>query len=191
MKFMISNYEYLEIDLKDLKIAESDQDYSNWCKDIDIEYVNTKENKRILFGYDGVRNFCSFFLKYEKAKKLMNNTHQLDKLIVYDLGFEWNEFFNDNLKSDKSFDYHWLSNSHKGIRPYYNSWLYNDKKGDVEFEITPFYPWYNVNKRTQPDRIPYKEWIKSYKPVVKTIIPKENFKQWIAQAEKMKQEYNL
>lgn len=191
MKFIISNYEYLEINLKDLKIAESDKDYSNWCKDIDIEYVNTKNYQRILFEYQDARSFCYFFLEYEKTKKLLNNTHQLDQSIIHDLGFEWNEFYIDNLKSNKCFDYHWLSNYHIGIRPYYNSWLYNDKDGNIIFETTPFYPWHNVNKRTQPDRIPYKEWIKSYKPIVKTIIPKENFKQWITQAEKMKKEYNL
>jgi hypothetical protein len=191
MKFIISNYEYLKINLNDLKIAESDKDYSNWCKDIDIEYVNIQQNISYKFANAQAQNFYHFLLEYKGTSELIEGKKVLDSSIVHDIGFEWNQFFNNVSNKTKAFDYHWMCNDHKVIRPYYNSWLYNDKDGDIIFEITPFYPWHNVNKRTQPDRIPYKKWIKSYKPTVKTIIPKENFKRWITQVEELKQKYNL
>jgi hypothetical protein len=191
MKLMISSHQYLELDLSNLKIAESSTDYSNWCERITVTYIDDQTNTRISFHQQDIRVFCDFFTTSNNSEKLLNSTMKIHDIIKNDLGYECNEHFKGNTISYDIFDYHWMSNDHGQIRPYYNSWLYNDKDGNILLEITPFYPWHNVNKRTQPERIPYKEWIKSYKPIVKTIIPKENFKQWIAQVEKMKQEYNL
>ena len=84
-----------------------------------------------------------------------------------------------------------MCNDHLQIRPYYNSWLYNDEQGNIIFEITPFYPWFYVTKKTNKEKVSYKEWIENYKPTIKTIIPHKNLKKWIIQAEHMKKEYNL
>ena len=94
-------------------------------------------------------------------------------------------------KTDIIEKYHFEGNTHKQIQPYFESWLYNNKEGNIIFEITPFYPWHNVTKKANPEKISYKKWIKDYKAVVKTIIPKENLKQWITQAEEVAKNYKL
>ncbi len=82
--------------------------------------------------------------------------------------------------------YFFFSNDHKQIRPYYNSWLFNDPEGNIVFEITPFYPYVYETKKSHPDFITYKQFMKDYKLAVKTFIPKENLKQWIEQAKEIK-----
>lgn len=191
MKFIISSHQYLQINIDNLKIAESNQDYSNWSKSIDITYIDTKKNISLLFANHKARSFCYFLIDYEETQKLLRNEKQLSKSIVNDLGFEWNQFFKGNSKSNKAFNYHWMCNDHTEIKPYYNSWLYNDQDGNIIFEITPFYPWHNTTKKTNSEKISYREWIKHYKPIVKTIVPKEKFIQWITQAKNMKKIYNL
>ncbi|MBP9765470.1 hypothetical protein KBD08_04000 [Candidatus Babeliales bacterium] len=191
MKFIISSHQYLQVNTDDLQIVQSNQDYSNWSKSINVTYIDTKKNISLFFANHKARSFCYFFIEYEETQKLLQNEKGLSKNIVNDLGFEWNQFFKGDSKSNKAFKYHWMCNDHTEIRPYYNSWLYNDHDGNIIFEITPFYPWHNVTAKTNPEKIPYKEWIKSYISIVKIIIPKNKFKQWITYAKKMKKEYNL
>ena len=61
--------------------------------------------------------------------------------------------------------------------------MYNDREGSVIFEITPCYPWHHEEIKLDPRFVPYKKFMKDYKPIVQTITPKENLKQWIKQAE--------
>ncbi|MBP9765135.1 hypothetical protein KBD08_02250 [Candidatus Babeliales bacterium] len=103
-----------------------------------------------------------------------------------DLGFQLNEYWQEKINIKDSLKYHFESNSHKQIRPYYNSWLYNNEHGDIVFEITPFYPWCGRTKKSNPEKIPYKIWIQDYKSVLKVIIPKENVATWIDQAAALK-----
>ena len=170
MRLIISEHEYLIVHTEKLEAA---LEYKG-CAELDVEYINIKDNISSMFGNEHAQHFCSFLLEYKATSELLEGKRLLNSSIKNDIGFEWNLFFNDNTKTTKAYDYSWMSNDHKGIRPYYNSWLYNDKVGNIILEITPFYPWYYVNRRTCPERIPFKEWIKSYKPTVKTIIPKEN-----------------
>ena len=75
MKFIISFDEYLEVNIDDLKVAESDQDYSNWSKSIDITYINTQKNLFIKFANSKARSFCFFFLTSQKVKDLLSNNN--------------------------------------------------------------------------------------------------------------------
>ena len=52
--------------------------------------------------------------------------------------------------------------------------MYNDKDGNIIFEITPCYPWN-----------------KDYKPAVQIMIPKERLEKWLPQAKKLKKMLNL
>ena len=168
-KFVISNTQYLKV------IPEHiGKDDCEVCAHCDIDYVDEEKNITIRFGYEEISSVCYFIAKSGQIQKLIDGKMTIDSSIVQDLGFEWNRFFKDCKQKTKASNYFCWSNDHKQIRPYFNSWMYNDEDGNIIFEITPFYPWHYETKKSNPDFITYKKFMKDYKPTVKTIIPKEN-----------------
>jgi hypothetical protein len=160
------------------------------CDLCDIDYVDEKENISIRFGSEYLNSFLYSFIENESTQKLISGNLALDTQ-MHDIGFECNQ--SSEGKStviDNMTQYHYFSNSHKNIRPFYNSWLYNDQEGNIWFEITPFYPWHHTNRRSYPDKISYKEWIKGYKSTLKVMVPQGNLIQWINQAKELKDEIN-
>ena len=185
--YKISDNQYLKIHLDE----SIDEDECQFCTWMDIDYVDDKNNVCIRFGYEEVDEFYAFLAESERIQKLLKGEMILSSKIN-DLGFEYNQFTAGKQPFNKAFlEYFWFNNSYKKIRPFYTSWLYNDQEGNIVFEITPFYSWFNVTKKTHPDKISYKKWIENYKPIIKTIIPKENIKQWIKQAEELAEIYKL
>lgn len=186
-KYILSSHEYIQINPNEC----IHEDECQFCANIDIDYIDEKNNIYIRFGYEFADEFYLFLTKSKIFQKLLNGTHTLDSSITTDVGLEWNDLFAGKRGPTKASQYHWVSNDHKHIPPYYSSWFYNDEKGNIIFEITPNYPWHNITKKTNPEKISYKEWIKDYKPTAKTIIPKENLQQWIKQAHAFGKKYNL
>jgi hypothetical protein len=181
-KFMISEDQYIKIYTECIH-----EDDCPFCINVDINYIDEKNNICIRFGYDTIASFCSSIAS-EHTQKLLNNQLILDKSIIGDPGIEWNKYFEGLIKNTEIDQFHCWSNSHKKIRPYFSSWMYNDKEGNVVFEITPFYPWHG-EKKSSPGFITYKEFMKNYKPVLVTNIPKENLKTWIDQARELQKQY--
>ena len=65
----------------------------------------------------------------------------------------------------------------------YTSWFYNDKNGNIVFEISPFYPWFNVeNPQNNVGFVTYEAFMKNYKVVIHKMISKKIFLQWLQQA---------
>ncbi|MCL4415095.1 MAG: hypothetical protein M1365_00115 [Actinobacteria bacterium] len=185
--YKISNTEYIKINSQCI-----DKNECETCAEIDIDYVDEKNNIYIRFGNESARSFYYYMVESGTFQKLINNETVLKNSINNDPGLEWNQYYKGLIKDSYVIEkYHFQSNTHKQIRPYFNSWLYNDENGNIIFEITPFYPWHNVTQKTHPEKISYKQWIKNYKPVVKTIIPKENLKQWIKQADEFGKKYKV
>ena len=186
-KFIISNTKYIKI------LPEKiDEDDCEFCIPCDIEYVDEEKNINIRFGYDDdLSNSCYFISKSGRIKKLINGELIFHDKINHDLGFEWNQSFQMKIKHTDVVKYHCWGNDHKLIRPYFSSWMYNDKYGKVIFEITPFYPWENVKKKDNKDFISYKKFIENYKPTLKIVIPKYRLKKWISQAKKLKKKFKL
>ena len=183
-KFMISETEYIKI------IPEHiGKDDCEVCAHCDIDYIDEEKNIIIRFGYNELSSFCYKVIEYGFFQKLIDGKMALDSSITQDLGFEWNRFFKDCKQRTKASDYHCWSNSHKQIRPYYSSWMYNNKNGNIVFEITPFYPWHGETKKSNTNFITYKKFMKYYKPTVKTIIPRENLIKWIDQAKELKRKF--
>ena len=183
-KFMISDMEYLKINPECIHDDECEV-----CAQIDIDYVNEKKNISIKFGNQALSDFCYQMSESGRIQKLINGEMPIDSSITDDLGFECNQYFNAIKKKSVVINYLFGSNDHKQIRPYYNGWLYNDKDGNVIFEITPFYPWHGETKKSHPDFITYKKFMKDYKPILKTIVSKEKLKQWIIQAQELETLY--
>lgn len=182
LKFIISDTQYLKVNPEPME-----KDDCEVCAHCDIDYIDEEKNIFIKFGYDFTSSFCYFIAESGRMQKLIDGEMVLDDNISNNPGFEWNQYYEGLIKDTNVIEkYHFESNAHKKIRPFFDSWTYNDKDGNIVFEITPFYPWHNVTKKTHPEKISYKEWIKDYKPVIKTVIPKENLKQWIVQAKELK-----
>ena len=185
-KFIISNTQYIKI-IPD-QFTKNDCEVCNKSK---IKYIDEEKNININIDYMESSTFCYFIGESGIIQDLIDGKLILNKKITPDLGFEWNESFHDSKKPTQGSKYHAFSNSHLKIKPYLSCWLYNDKDGNVIFEITPFYPWHGENKKSNPDFITYKQFMKNYKPVLKTTIPKENLKQWITQALKLKKSLGI
>ena len=180
-KYIISDTQYLKMNVECIH-----DDECKTCAHIDIDYVDEKNNTCIRFGYEVASSFCYFLVESGCIQRLLNGEMILSQSITNDLGFEMNQYVEGIQKSDDCFDYLLFSNSHKQIRPYFNSWMYNDIDGNIIFEITPFYPSHGKTKKAFPEKISYKEFMKNYQLIVKTIIPKENLEQWIKQAQELK-----
>lgn len=180
-KFVISDTQYLKVIPELIK-----KDDCEVCAHCDIVYVDEGKNICIRFGYDHISSFCYTIVESGFIQELIDGKLILDCNVINDLGFDWNQYFEGIIKDTDIDTYLCWSNSHKQIRPYYNSWMYNDADGNIIFEITPFYPFHNETKKSHPDFITYKQFMKDYKPTVKTIISKENLKQWIEQAKELK-----
>lgn len=178
MKFMITDKQYIEV------IPEAiGQDDCEFCSRADIDYVDMEKNIKIRFGNNDADMFYGGFWNQNFIHDLINNKKPLDASLMLDLGFEWNQFYEGLIKNTDIFNkYHFVSNDHKQIRPYYNSWFYNDEHGNIIFEITPFYPFHYETKKSHPDFITYKQFMKDYKPTLKMIIPKERLIEWNEQA---------
>ena len=78
---------------------------------------------------------------------------------------------------------YWSGNDYSLWAKNFVSWIYNKPDGSIIFEITPFYPYMYCEPEEEPNYIPYKEWIKTYKPYFITTISKETAKEWLQRAE--------
>lgn len=181
VKFKISDWEYIKINNKSIE-----NDVCEQCVLTDIDYVDELKNIKIRFGSNDVESIYNVIGNSSQFKRLMRGENILDVSTIADLGFTYNECYNKGISFESFFDYYFEGNAHNPTPPYFDSWLYNDKDGNIIFEITPFYPWHGKTKKTNPEKVSYKEWIKDYKPTLKTMIPKENLKQWIEQAKELK-----
>ena len=123
-KFMISKTRYIKILPEPIN-----KDECECYIPCDIEYVDEEKNINIRFGYEYLPSFCYFIIKSGYIKELINGELIFDDKINLDLGFEWNQYFQRRIKNTKIGKYNCWSNDHKLIRPYFSSWMYNDKDG--------------------------------------------------------------
>ena len=180
-KLIISDTQYLKINPECIH-----DDECKSCANIDIDYVDEEKNICLRFGYEHAKSFCYFIAEYGFVQKLLAGEMILDKIAIGDPGVEWNKYPKGIRGTKETNMFHFFGNAHKQIPPYFDGWMYNDKDGNVIFEITPFYPWHGKTKKSNSDFISYKKFMKDYKPAVQTMIPKERLKKWISQAKKLK-----
>jgi hypothetical protein len=70
------------------------------------------------------------------------------------------------------------------------SWMYNDDEGNIIFEVTPIYPYMYEDAEKEPSYVPYKEWIKDYKPLLIRKISKEVAQKWLKDANTIVEQIN-
>ena len=139
------------------------------------------ENKKYLLMDDAVRYRICLFITL--LTKVLNNEFQLHESIKEDIGYLRNEEFQNKsglvYEKSKTIDC-WVGAKHslwsgEGV----STWLYNDKKGNIIFEITPHYKYHFSDPEKTPNFMPYEEWAKNYKPYLIRIIPTDVAKQWL------------
>src|SRR5580704_4799145 len=175
IKFMISDTEYILV-VPDILGDCCDEFFAK----SHVYYINEAENINISLGVTDADTFHGVFGYNDISNKLLKNELLFDNDKRKDPGFEislyWEELIKD---TDVIPQYHLVSND------YYSSWFYNDKDGNIIFDISPVYPWRrqeNNERAADPNFIPYSEWIKNYKVVVRRVIPRKTLIQWNEQA---------
>jgi len=178
MKFMLTDEQYIHV------IPELIENGScGACAYCVIDYVDEKLGISIRFGYTELETFHGLF-GFRNFDELLNNQLFFDNDKRRDPGFEYNQYRQGIIEdSDVMQNYFFEGNSYNGILPYYTSWFYNDKSGNIIFEISPYYPWFNVdNAESQSGFMTYVEFMKNYKVTIHKIIPRETLIQWNEQA---------
>lgn len=127
--------------------------------------------------------------------KVLQGELILDESIKKDLGYyKAQDYKKDNRKNFKYVateegyatwvgNYYHLFSASQSYRQH--SWLYNNKKGDIFFEITPSYPWFFTISQEGEVVIKYSQWLKQYKPYIIRKIEKETVQEWITQLEEL------
>jgi len=118
--------------------------------------------------------------------KALSNNLQLHSSITQDIGFLFNRDRNEE-KPDLAYEKvervsFWVGDKYKLWSYRVATWLYNDQAGNIIFEITPIYPQTFRNPAKDLDIDDYEAWMKTYKPVLIRIIPKDIARIWLAQA---------
>jgi hypothetical protein len=140
--------------------------------------------KKIALTRDTIHYSCqilSIFLKQALKNKLLFNEKK-----VSDIGFLSNEVNYEEriLAEEKSTDKN--PNRYCLWSPVIKisnieTWLYNNARGEIILFMAPIYPFYFCTRRGK-NYLPYPQWIKTYQPVAKYIIPKKVAQQWLKQA---------
>lgn len=126
-------------------------------------------------------------------KKSLYNVLPLHESITQDIGFLWNQWLNEDAINlvyitDHNNDTYWVGQKYELACHEYISWIYNDEQGNIIFEITPAYPLGCIDQENELEVKNYQNWMKSYEPLVITIISEETALQWLKQAEAILEE---
>lgn len=178
IKFMITDKQYIHVMPETIKRGDCAM-----CAECDVVYVDEEKGLTIRFGSTEAETFNGAF-GFEGFNDLLSNKLVFDNDKLRDPGFEYNQYCQDLIKNTDVIDkYFFESNSNKNKQPFYASWFYNDKSGNIIFEISPLYPWFNVDDAARkPGFITYEDFMKNYKVTIHKIIPKETLMHWNKQA---------
>ncbi|AXK60436.1 hypothetical protein [Candidatus Chromulinivorax destructor] len=182
LKFILNSSEYFFINL------HNTNDVIDCCYRTSI-FLNLNNNQTEIANEDIQEYSERFDLLLTLA---LSQELKLHISIKKDLGFYWNQDMNEKNpaifyeQGDGHLD--WIgtkyllwSTSGEAFQQF-GTWLYNDKFGNIIFEVTPIYPKTFINKEDPVEVKAYQEWMKkSYKPFYTRIIPKEVAEQWLKQ----------
>jgi hypothetical protein len=144
-----------------------------------------------LLTYDMLHEHC--LLLTILCKKALRRENTLNEELMSDVGFLYNNVFyksvhtnykdlqTEKLCNDLSKYLLWSPILSKNNM---KTWMYNNGNGQIILFIAPVYPFTFSSKRVK-GYISYEEWIKTYKPFIKRIIPPDVVYKWIQQAEEV------
>ena len=140
------------------------------------------------------KNTLGYMLNFELLEMLNDVIHNnlvLDESITKSLGYYQAQIYENSrckhLKyiTGEDGDLYWVGGKHNLFDFAYayqqETWLYNDKEGKIWFELSPVYPWFFADSEEGETVIPFRQWLKNFKPYVVRKISKETAKQWVKQ----------
>lgn len=142
-------------------------------------FFQTGDTSFLLYTDDSGQALSAFCWQLKQA---LQGTHILSsKIAKSDVGYFHNE--SDPLPVDER-----IARANKintflvwsalGVKPYLETWLYNDKQGNIIFHVTELYcPDYD--KPSAERKRLYQEFMKNYKPLVVCTIPPEVAREWL------------
>jgi len=163
--------------------------YEDLCTYCGVKIKFYKKNKKYILYKDFIGPALEIF-EYQ-LEKALNNKLFLHQSIINDIGFLWNEYLQN--KKEYNFVEVPLENPEYWIGSYYElwstrgryAWIYNDDEG-IFLEITPCYRWHYIEPEKNEKYIPYKEFIKKYKPIAIIKIDKDIAMRWLRQVKKLR-----
>ena len=181
-KYMITDKQYFEISHDTLPIEKlRGIDGCLECTDINIRYMDEEKNIIILMGTYDTSSFSNKMATSKLLAKVLEGKAVYDKAVNGDLGFLYNQYCEEIIVSFPGVAHYFWSGFDRNTGTAVESWLYNDKDGNIIYEITPLYPWNDQVLRKDPRRITYKKFMKNYKPILQALISRETIRQWIKQ----------
>jgi len=186
--------------LESIKITTGNNiDFENLdfgCSEIRAFFIDLKS---LRIGQDSIGEFFEHFIT--KLKKCLNFELQLHESLVQNLGFMVNEHSCKNAHSKCDFvmttsasgeNTYWIGykyevwTTYAYADPYVYTWMYNDKNGNIIFEVTPFYKWSMQEREPEDlDFITYEEFMKNYKPLIHRVIPRDIAIEWLNESMKI------
>lgn len=171
--FHFSDHEYIQIKMH--SIAES----LHCCTQIPMIY--SAKSQDILLSIGSVKTNMYIFAKL--LRKALSGTLQLDASIQKNIGYLYNQDLHEERGDLKYEDFgalaFWVGQSYQLWAYQSASWLYNDKNGDIVFEITPLY----IPKKQNFDVQEYQDFLKNYAPILIKIISKATAQELLHKAE--------
>lgn len=177
ISFLINDSNRLIIEL------EESLDNVHCCYEAPIILLHN--NKKIDLSSHSIRDFVSDINYF--AKQLTDNKLQLHESIIQDIGFLLNEdlqykpgLFTIQKKGHDS----WVGYAYLLVMGYKETvWFYNSPDSAIICEVTPKFPFSYKNYKKDLNYIPYKNWIKNYKPYFITHASSSFIQEWITQSE--------
>jgi hypothetical protein len=129
-------------------------------------------------------------LKGALTKGLKNHL-QIPDFIDEDIGLLWNKELNNTkqwsmtnhdqqmLNNPESLGEYILFSTSGETYPSLATWIYNNKNGEIVFQITPQYKWHFDDPKDGENFITYDEFIRNYKPLFTGIISPAVAKKWL------------
>lgn len=172
--FPFSDQEYIEIKMH--SIEES----LHCCTQIPMIYKTSTQE--ILMSIGSVKNNMYMFAKL--LRKALANNLKLDASIQENIGYLYNKDLHEG-RSDLKYENFgqiefWVGESYKLCSYRSASWLYQDVKGDLIFQITPLFFSQHQNHF---DETEYQNFMKNYAPILTRTLCQETAQLWLQKAE--------
>src|SRR5690606_17097533 len=152
MSFFLNDEDVVRIELGCLL-----EDVGRCC----VEPIRLHSDKKQILLSDSLV-YCDIKDLIEKLEKSLNNKLVLHKSITDDIGYLYNEYYQDESNfflAKVDGEVTWVGYRYEVWQAYedekrFITWIYNDAVDSIIFEITPFYPYFFCEPEEEPHYVP-------------------------------------
>lgn len=176
IKLNINKNEYITIKIPN----KSTEDINGYEIATGIYHTNDHRKLSILSRVFDIEIEISKLIAH--LKHVLNNELEINLKILPNIGLEWNTWLYTLKKARDPWE----------GKPYLcfsgrdgETFIYTID-GTIYLEIVPTYPWLFGDKPKGMRKIPFKKFLKNYKPCIRTTITRETAEEWLAIAESLR-----